>query len=116
MNCSAQDFKSVRIKHSTDYSHGMHDVTANFSDVKKMKSTKTGYAFSYETGFLSHFDYWTVEIEMASGYKYKTSESFMCNVSYDDDGFVYIAILPDLSVHTMFSYSTGCVNHLKADN
>ncbi|MGL5953919.1 MAG: hypothetical protein ACRCZ3_12485 [Providencia rustigianii] len=112
MNCSLQDLKFVTVTHTTDYPHTMLHITADFSDLKKMNTTKLGHSFPYETGFLPHFDYWTVEIETASGYKYKTNDFFLCNLNADDDGFVYIAILPDLSVHTIFSYSTGCVKHL----
>ncbi|HHR6214140.1 TPA: hypothetical protein ACS705_000209 [Providencia alcalifaciens] len=112
MNCSLQELKSVTVTHSTGYPHEMRHITADYSKMKNMSTSKQGYPFPYETGFLSHFDYWTVEVETASGYKYKTNDYFLCNLTYDDDGFVYMAILPDLSVHTMFSYSTGCVNHL----
>lgn len=113
MNCSLQELKSVSVTHSTDYPHSMLNITADYSNLKNMSTTKLGHSFPYETGFLSHFDYWTVEIETASGYKYKTNDYFLCNLNFDDDGFVYMAILPDLSVHTIFSYSSGCVNHLK---
>ncbi|HGI5213851.1 TPA: hypothetical protein ACJTPC_001885 [Providencia alcalifaciens] len=112
MNCSLQELKSVTVTHSTDYPHEMRHITADYSKMKNMSTSKQGYPFPYEAGFLSHFDYWTVEVETASGYKYKTNDYFLCNLTYDDDGFVYMAILPDLSVHTMFSYSTGCVSHL----
>ena len=112
MNCSLQELKSVTVTHSTDYPHEMRHITADYSKMKNMSTSKQGYPFPYEAGFLSHFDYWTVEVETASGYKYKTNDYFLCNLTYDDDGFVYMAILPDLSVHSMFSYSTGCVSHL----
>lgn len=113
MNCSLQELKSVRVTYSIDDSHSMSHNIANYSNLKNMDTTKSGHSFTYETGFLSHYDYWTVEIETASGYKYKTNDYFLCNLSYDDDGFVYMVILPNLSVCTIFSYSNGCVNHLK---
>ena len=60
MNCSLQELKSVTVTHSTDYPHEMRHITADYSKMKNMSTSKKGYPFPYGTGFLSQFDYWTL--------------------------------------------------------
>lgn len=112
INWSKQNFKRVNVTHRVYFSHAYRDTCASYENLNHMHSSGSEHPFPYSLGVFSHFNYWMIEVETHSGIKYDNGIDFSCGLRAGDNGFVYIAILPDLTVHLILADTKGCSDHL----
>lgn len=112
VNISGQTFKKITVRHRIGNNPNAITAEETFYDLKDHHVSNV-VDFVYLTGFATPYDYWFIDLELISGYKYKTKDNFYCSVSHTDNGMVTIAIYSDLEAHFTFSKSSGCKVHLR---
>ncbi len=84
-------------------------------DIEDKEVRDNLFAFDYEVGSDSYFNYWQLEVITEKGSKYKTKERFYCSLSYDDDGKVILSVNGDSKrMYVYFSSSSSCSTALKS--